>query len=131
MFKDEYLPFDLEQIYTEQAVIERDMAQGDAYGSPGRPDWQHLSTVPCRLWWDKSAGVRSANAEYVTPARDVPVQRGGILVPAGTDITEQDRITAIQDRSGNPLISGEIKVVAVLDQGSYLELNVSRAHLGG
>ncbi|MGH3265165.1 MAG: hypothetical protein ACRDNS_24590, partial [Trebonia sp.] len=87
------LAYTLDRLLTEQALIERDQGVGDAYGAPGQPDWQPHLTVACRLAWDRSSGVRSADRTYVTPARAAPMSEGLIVVPLGTDVTERDRIT--------------------------------------
>ena len=129
------LLYTLERLMTEQAIIERDQGAYDAYGADGEPDFQYLSTVPCRFWWDRSTGARSANRTYVSPAREVPVSDGGLLVPSGTDVTERDRITSIQ--SFNPqtgkwvtYIQGLFTVTAVLTEDDHMELNLTRARLG-
>lgn len=124
------LAYTLAQLYTMQAVVERDVSEGDGYGAPTKPNWEYLLTVPCRLWWQRSTGVRSANREYVTPARMVPISEGGMILPSGTDVTEQDRVVAIQDRQGNPLIDGIFSITSVLNEEDHMEISVTRTHLG-
>jgi hypothetical protein len=130
------LAYTLSRLMTEQAVIQRNMSQADAYGADGPENWQPLSTIPCRLWWDKSTGgARSANRVYVDPARAVPIDQGGLLVALGTDVTENDRITQVLAR--NPVsgtwttyLEGLFTIVAVLVQEDHMEINLTRAHLG-
>ena len=129
------LGYTFARLLTEQAVIERNQAVPDAYGGSGPDDWQTHQTVPCRLYWDKSSGVRSANRVYVSPARTVPIDQGGLIVALGTDITENDRISQILTR--NPMtgswvtyIDGLFTITAILVQEDHMEVNVERAHLG-
>jgi hypothetical protein len=124
------LAYTFNQLLTEQVVIERDVSEGDAYGAPTKPDWQWIATVPCRLWWMRSTGVRSANREYVTPAREVPISEGGMILPLGTDITQQDRITAVQDRQGNPYVDGVFTITAVVNEEDHLEIDFTRTTVG-
>lgn len=129
------LAYTFNALLTEQAVIERDKSSPDGYGSTTTPDWQYHATVPCRLWWDRSSGVRSANRTYVSPARDVAMDEGGLLVALGTDITELDRITVINvynaaKGSWEPYVTGNFTITAVLSQEDHMEVDVSRAHLG-
>ena len=129
------LAYTFNQMLTEQAVIERDMSGGDAYGGSVGPDWKYLSTVPCRLWWDRSSGVRSANRTYVTPARQVPMDEGALLFPLDTDIIEDDRITQINVFNHNtgtwePYVVGHFNLTAVLVQEDHMEVDVIHARLG-
>jgi hypothetical protein len=129
------LAYTFNNLLTEQAVVQRDISSADGYGSTTGPNWQYLSTIPCRLWWLRSEGIRSANRRWVTPARDVPMDEGGLLVPLDTDITELDRITAInvynsQTGTWLPYAAGNYTITAVLKEEDHMEIDVSRAFLG-
>lgn len=130
------LAYTLENLMIERAVIQRATRVDDGYGAGTAPHWEPHLTVPCRLWWDRSTGERSANRTYVTPARTADVSQGGILVPLGTDVLETDQITEIQ--SLNPetggwvnYLSGTLTITAVLTQEDHMELDVIRTTLGG
>lgn len=130
------LSFDLALLFaagqgSAQAVIQRDMSAPDTWGGNTDPDWQTFSTLPCVLWWDKSSGVRSANREYVTPARTVPISQGGMIVPFDSDVTEDDRVLHILDHAGSVWIDGLFTITGVLDQGTHVEAYLTRSHLGG
>lgn len=124
------LAYTLDRLLTEQCVIERNMAPGDVFGASTTPNWEFLNQVPCRLTWDRSSGIRSANRTYVSAARTVPMDEGIMVIPLGTDVTEKDRIVQILDQNDNVLISGVFTIVAVLFQEEHMELNVGRAQLG-
>ena len=130
------LTYTFNNLLTEQAVIERDVSVPDAYGATvDGSNWQYLSTVPCRLWWDRSSGVRSANRTYVTPARTVPMDEGALLMPLGTDVLEVDRISVVnvydaQTRNWVPYVEGNFTITAVLVQEDHMEIDVIHSHLG-
>lgn len=130
------LAYTLERMLTQQAVIERDMGGLDEYGGDEPTNWQPHVTVPCRLWWARSSGARSANRVYVDPSRQVPVSEGGVIVPLGTDVTEQDRIARVEEfdqesERWETLVEGVVQIIAVLNQdGDHLELSVERTSLG-
>lgn len=122
-------------LLTEQAVVERDVSSADGYGATTGPQWEYLATYPCRLWWDRSSGVRSANREYVSVARTVAMDEGGLLMALGTDITELDRVVAVnvynsQTENWEPYVEGNFTIVAVLNQEDHMEIDVARPHLG-
>lgn len=127
--------YTLQRMMVQQAVLERDVSEPDAYGADSAPDWRPLNTVPCLLWWDRSSGARSANRSYVSTSRQVAVSQGGIMLPAGTDVTEQDRI--VQINKFDPAVDqwvldvvGLFTIVAVLNQQDHVELSVTRPNLG-
>lgn len=122
--------YTLEKLLIQQAVIERDASLSDWWGGDDGPNWQPHITVACRLWWDKSSGARSANREYVSVSRDVPVSEGGMLLPSGTDVTQADRITQVLDATGNLYITGIFEIVAVLNEQTHMEIDVQRTQLG-
>lgn len=130
-----FLAFDFDYLLADGqgsgfAVFQRNYAVGDAYGGEVPPDWQLLSTVPCIQWWDKSTGIRSANREYVTVTRTVPVSEGALLIPAGTDVTQDDRVTQIVDGSGDVIVEGVFDITGVIEQRTHMELYVMRTSLG-
>lgn len=129
------LSYTLSGLLTEKAVIQRDMGQVDAYGADGTPDWQDHLTVPCRIWWLKGTGARSANRTYISPARTASVSEGGMMLALGTDVTERDRITQVlrvdaETGSWMPYVEGIIVISAVVAQEDHMELSISRAQLG-
>lgn len=124
------LTYTRNKLLTHVATIERNMTLQDALGAPSSDNWQTLSETRCLLSWAKSTGVRSENRTYVSANREVPIQEGGVLMPLGTDITENDRISNIVDENGNELADGLFEIEAVIPQTSHLEVSVTRAHLG-
>lgn len=127
------LAYTLERIMVQQAVIERDAGGTGTgpYGADQVPDWQPHLTVRCRHWWTRSSGVRSGQREYENPQGVVPVDQGGIMVPLGTDVTEDDRIVAILNRADTIVIGPMIEIQAVVVQDTHMELAIIRTALGG
>lgn len=122
--------YSIQQLFTQQAVIQRDMSVPDTYGADNPPDWQAIATVPCRLYWARSSGVRSAQREYPTAQRLAPVSDGGVIMPLGTDVTEADQIVKVLNTDGSLHIDGVFEIVAVVNQETHMELGVFRPHLG-
>lgn len=129
------LAFTLQTLMTEQCVIERAKRSYDGGGAQTAPVWQPHLTVACRLWWDKTSGVRSVNREYVTAARTVDMSAGGLLIPAGTDVLRTDRITEVQTLDPETeqwvaYITGNFEISAVLNQEDHMELDILRTNVG-
>ena len=127
--------YTLDRLMSQQAVIIRDVSVDDAYGGQTPPDWQPHLTVPCRMWWLKSSGIRSANREYATAASTAVVSAGGMILPAGTDVTQEDRISQVnaldaQTGEWGLLVSGIFEITAVLNEITHVELDVLRPKLG-
>lgn len=104
----------------QRCTIERDMAvTDDAWGQPGTPDWQvHLTDVPCRAWAD-------AGREQTDEQRIAVVVDRRVIVPAGTDVTERDRLASVTER-GSEFFDGPMAIEAVLRRRDHLELVVER-----
>jgi hypothetical protein len=128
-----FLPYDLASLFQETwsgvATFERDFGEPDAYGGEGRPDWQSIGNVDCLLVWNKSTGAHAAQRTYVSPDRKVPMSEGFLICPAGTDVTENDRIIQVQFHDGT-LIDGLFIIDAVLQQDTHVEVYIDRSHLG-
>lgn len=122
--------YTINRLLIQQAVLERDVAQDDRYGGQNPPEWEELATVPCRLYWDKSTGARSANRTYVSVSREVPISEGGMIIPSGTDVTEEDRVVRVLTSTGDLFVDGIFEIVAVINQFTHFELSVQRTGLG-
>lgn len=119
----------------QQAVIARDMASPDRWGADDKPNFQPHLTVPCVLWWAKGNSTRSANRTYVNVTRDVPVKVGGMLLPSGTDVTEEDQITQVnrwdaESQAWVLWVTGIFEISSVVSEGPFVEIDVLRPHLG-
>lgn len=125
------LAYTLQRLLTMLAVIERDQATVDGYGQQTRSDWQPAGTIPCRLWWFRGEAIRSAQRLYVDPARTVPVDEGGLMVPLGVDVTERDRVKRLLwAADGSPYVEGPFAITAVNAQEDHAEIMVIRTRLG-
>jgi hypothetical protein len=129
------LAFTLERLMTEQVVIERAKRTYDGGGAQTKPQWQTHVTVACRLWWDRSTGVRSGQREFVSPQRTADLSVGGLIIPLGTDVKRTDRITDIQQLNPETgewvtYISGNIEISGVLNQEDHIELELVRTNIG-
>jgi len=115
----------LDRLLVERAVLERDTARRDAYGAETTPDWQPLATVRCKVWWWPQT-QRGPAREFVDTSRTVEVGDGGIMLPAGTDVTPEDRVAHVTDAAGNTIHTGPFAITAVIEQDGHIELSVRR-----
>lgn len=104
-------------LFTHTCTVERNTAAGtDSWGNPEPPGWTaHLAGQPCRFWTE--AG-REAVADTTTI---VVVETMRLLLPVGTDVTEQDRVSAVTD-AGGVIAAGPVGIRAVLARPDHLEL---------
>jgi len=103
---------------THRCTIERsaNAASLDEWGTPDPADWQpHLSDQPCRAW-------ATAGREAVTDTTTVVViEDVRLILPLGTDVTEQDRIASVTYR-GQTTQDGPLGIRAVLVNADHIEL---------
>lgn len=105
---------------THRATIQRATLEPDGWNSDGDPTWEpHLADLPCRAW--ATAG-RETVANSNTP---VVVEDWRMIVPLDTDVTENDHVTSVTDRSGTVLAAAQIR--SVLRNQDHLELLLVRA----
>lgn len=100
--------------------IERNVqAAADPYGHPAPPDWQVLhAALPC--WLSSTAKREVADGDKVAAVEDLRV-----LVPAGTDVTERDRVNGVVDRLGNTVDGRVMQIDGVVRRQGHLELLVT------
>ena len=111
---------------TQRATVVRNQNAGlDGYNHPVTPTWatlypntQYPIGLPC--WYYQPRGLRIISDER-TAAR-TPFN---IMVPLGTDITDQDQVTQIADRQGN-IIFGKCQVMLVTPMRRYLDVQLLR-----
>jgi hypothetical protein len=131
----DFAAYSLERTLTEQAVLARNQTTPDQWQAVTKDNFQPYLTVPCRLYWAKSTGARSANRTYTDASRDVPVTAGGMLLPSDTDVTEQDEIMQV-NRWDPPTqawvveVLGPMKITSVINQHTHVELSIERTQLG-
>lgn len=96
-----------------RAVIERDMSTGgDPYGQPLPPSWQVLyAALPCYFWTEAERELEGRVNAIVSDHR--------LLVPKGADVEQGDRVVAVQDRLGQPLLQRAMAVAGVLPRRDH------------
>ncbi len=104
------------QIMTQKCDIERNAQtiKGD-YNVDKPVAWQpHMTDVPCRLI-PQTSNVRGIGGivgeESSTALREPTKHVVRIILPAGTDITEQDRVMNVRRRNGSVINPGPIGVI--------------------
>lgn len=103
-----------------RCTIERGSSSPDEWGNPGPPTWSaHLSDQPCRTW-------ATAGREVVTDTTTVVVVEDvRLILPLGTDVTEQDRVASVTYR-GDTVQAGPLGIRAVLVNQDHIELLLVR-----
>ena len=99
-----------------RATVQRDTATGtDGFGMPNAESFTaHLASLPC---WVYTKGER----EIVDGTKTAILADHKMLVPIGTDITEDDRVTAIKDRLAANIIANTMRIHAVIRRATHLE----------
>jgi len=109
---------------TQRATVQRNQGAGlDAYNHPVPATWANLypnSTYPAGMpcWYYSPRGLR-----VVTDQATHSKEPFNLMVPLGTDITDQDRVTKVTDRLGN-VIFGLCQVTHVKPMRRYLDVEL-------
>ena len=106
---------------TMRAVIARNSTSTtDAYGHPDAPVFATLGDpIPCRAW--------SVNRREVDDTRKFVIEENlRCAIPLGTDVTENDRITQIQDRLSVVLWAGPWRIDDIQYKHTHLEMDLRR-----
>lgn len=108
-----------------RASIERDTQVGsDTWGNPDASTWTaHLSDVPCRVWYESEREVIGGTSTGKGDKTAV-IENRKMIVPLGTDVTESDRITAVDDRKGVELFNGPARIESVGRRRNHLVLSI-------
>lgn len=90
---------------TMRARIERDTATGsDDWGNPLPPVFTVLhNELPCFAWSKNSR-------ELVDGSKTAMIEDLRIMFALGADVREGDEITRIEDRLGNLIVAGRLKI---------------------
>jgi hypothetical protein len=98
-------------------MLERDANADtdDGSGNPLPPDWQPHLTQVCRFW------ANAAREAVDDSSTVVVVEDVRVIVPTGTDVTEDDRIAQIANRGGT-VLDGPLGIRGILQRRDFLEL---------
>jgi hypothetical protein len=118
----------LTAMMSEVAIFERQRATADASGGIRKRDWTLLSKTECRLWWWKGSksSDKSPSAQFARPQATIDVTGGDMMLPLGTDVTEEDRLARVTDEEGNVREEGPFRIVAVNTYETHIELSLER-----
>ena len=115
----------LDAVMTQQAVIERDQSTRDSHGAKRNRTWGTLATVQCFMWWGSGRIITRVGSVQQHPEATVGLDVGGLVLPAGTDVTERDRISQILDADGNEIV-GKLEILAVANFVPVVEISFRR-----
>ncbi len=99
-----------------RAFFQRNSAGVDAYKQPEPAVWGALSTTPCWTW------VKTGDTRH-RPEVSQDSTEHRMMIPLGTDVTSDDRVEKVEDRSGTELFP-TVYIDAVLRRRDHLELKL-------
>lgn len=95
---------------THRCTIERDVNHGDnadPWGNDEPASWtDSREDIPCRFWFEDATTVIDG-----TKASEMTTRK--MILPKGTDVTEDDRILSVTDRLGNAVADGPMRIDSV------------------
>lgn len=107
---------------THRAEVERNQAAGtDDWGQPLPPDFQTLHpALKCFAW-------STSSRELVDGSKTAQIDDLRIIFALGTDIAEGDELVSVQDRAGETIIAGRLKIEGpVQHKHNHLEAALQR-----
>lgn len=104
-----------------RCTVERATATTDAGGGQTLTWATYLSGVRCRAWFDAR---RESAREAVQGSKLTVLEDRRLIVPAGTDVREGDRIASVTDRLGATLYAGPMAIESVGRRRDHLILYV-------
>lgn len=104
---------------TMRAVVERAApAAANGWNLDPAPTWQtHLAELPCRLWY-------ANGGETIDGDKTAVIEGWRMIVPAGTDIAESDRIASVVDRRGRTIHAGPLNIETVGRRADHVPLTL-------
>lgn len=106
----------IRQWMVHRALVERATYTTDAYGQPV-PTWAtHVASQPCYFWepW--------AQRGEQMGERNADIYSHRMVVPKGTDITEEDRVNGVADRMGTVITAALFDIKQVVRKPNHLLL---------
>ena len=102
-----------------RAAVERDGASGtDSFGHPNAASWAtSIAALACWVW-------TPSEREVIDGEKTATLGSHKMIVPRGTDITEDDRITAITDRRAATIIGNTMRILSVVDRSDHIALDI-------
>lgn len=104
-----------------RCTIQRDANHGggtDPYGGDAAASWAALHTsLACRYWF-------SAARTVIDGKLQTEIKTRMMLVPTGTDVTEDDRVLSVTDRLGNEIADGPMRIDSVGRREGHIVLTM-------
>lgn len=103
-----------------RAAVERDTATGtDTFGHPVKPVMAALVTEPCFAWSKQRRDVQDGG-------KLVLVEDLRCLLPLATTVAPGDEFASVQDRRGNTIIAGRVRVLTTQYKHDHVEAGLER-----
>ncbi len=105
---------------THRAFMERNStATTDAYGHPNAPSFSAQATIPCRAY-------TKTRREQVDGDKYALTEEMRCMMPIGTDVTEDDRLSSIKDRLGVVIWAGPLRIDTIQHRHTHIEARLLR-----
>lgn len=106
---------------TMRASVERNTASGtDAHGHPVTPSFTSTGDpVPCFVWSTAKNERRDGDKQAV-------VEDWRMLIPKTADVVNGDEIASVEDRQGNEVLPGRMRVETVQPKHTHREAVLQR-----
>ena len=105
---------------TMRAFVERNgTVTSDVYGHPDTPSFSTHATIACRAW--------SPSRREINDTKKIAlVEEIRCAMPLDADVTEDDRISSIQDRLGVTIWGGPLRIDTIQKKHTHLEMDLRR-----
>lgn len=105
---------------TQRAFMERNSTvTTDAYGHPDAPVFLAEATIACYTY-------TKTRREAVDGGKYALIEELRCMMPIGTDITEDDRLSSVKDRLGAVIWAGPLRVDTIQHKMTHIELRLLR-----
>jgi hypothetical protein len=106
----------IRQQMVHRALVERATYTTDAYGQPV-PTWATQVASQACYFWEPSAQRGEQMGE-----RNADIYSHRLVVPQGTDITEEDRVNGVTDRKGTVITEALFDIKQIVRKPDHLLL---------
>ena len=102
---------------TMRCTVQRDFNTiVDPYGGPAGPQFgAHIASLPCYAW-------ATREREVVDGEKNAVIADWRAIVPKGSDVNEDDKLTSVQDRLGVSIASADFRIESVIRRQDHLVL---------
>jgi hypothetical protein len=114
-------------VMTHRCDIQRNSSHGgtpDGWGNEQPEVWSDsIIDQPCYFWFGSNEG---AAVTVMDGQKAVLVQSIKMVVPLGTNVTEDDRVENVRHRHGAEIMQGPLRIDSVMQRADHVQLALTR-----